>query len=126
MILLDSSIIIDHFRKTNKTKTPFFKLASENNILAISTITEFEISVGNTSLHRYYWENLLEDLHILPFDSSCCNVAIEIHQGLKKSNKLIGLADLIIGSTAIVNNISLATLNVKHFRRIEGIKLLSI
>ncbi|WP_418884486.1 type II toxin-antitoxin system VapC family toxin [Cognataquiflexum rubidum] len=48
-------------------------------------------------------------------------MAIEVYASLKKQNKLIDLADLLIGATAKNHRIPLATLNKKHFQRIEGL-----
>jgi predicted nucleic acid-binding protein len=50
--------------------------------------------------------------------------AIEIYQELLSKNKIIDLADILIGATAITHEIPLATLNVKHFERIEQLKIL--
>ncbi len=46
MILLDSSILIDFFRKKRKDKSAFFKLSERYNNLAISAITHFEVLAG--------------------------------------------------------------------------------
>ena len=35
----------------------------------------------------------------------------------------IGAHDLMIGATAITNNFSIATFNLRHFNKIEGLKL---
>jgi tRNA(fMet)-specific endonuclease VapC len=43
---------------------------------------------------------------------------------LLKANKMIDLADILIGATAVTYNIPIATLNFKHFDRIEGLKII--
>lgn len=124
MILLDSSVLIDLFRKKDKSKSYFFELLSEENDFAISTITQYEIGIGNKSSSSEFWNDLYGKLIILPFDQNCSDVAIEVYASLKKQNKLIDLADLLIGATAKNHRIPLATLNKKHFQRIEGLMLL--
>jgi predicted nucleic acid-binding protein len=47
MILLDSSILIDLFRKKNKEKTLFYNLSKTEEIFCISSITSYEIGIGN-------------------------------------------------------------------------------
>ena len=47
MILLDSSILIDLFRKKDKEKTQFYLLSQSYSDLCISSITYYEIGVGN-------------------------------------------------------------------------------
>ena len=124
MILLDSSILIDLFRKRNKLNTFFFQLLAENDDFAISSITHYEIGVGNKKSHWSYWEDLYSTLIILPFDRSCSETASEIFLDLRKRNKVIDFADLLIGSTALAHSIPLATLNKKHFERISDLKLI--
>ena len=51
-------------------------------------------------------------------------IATEIIQTLTRKNKIIGLKDILIASTAIASNLRLATLNIKDFKRIEHLKLL--
>jgi predicted nucleic acid-binding protein len=64
------------------------------------------------------------ELSILPFDSKANKIAVGIYQELKAKNKLIEIPDILIAATALVNNIPLATINKKHFNRINGLHLL--
>ncbi len=53
---------------------------------------------------------------------------LSYHQVLKnclsRANKMIDLADILIGATAMTHNIPIATLNVKHFDRIKGLEII--
>ncbi|MCF0074640.1 type II toxin-antitoxin system VapC family toxin [Dyadobacter sp. CY261] len=51
-------------------------------------------------------------------------VAVAIGIVLKKRGKLIGMADVFIAATAVHHGLPLATLNIKHFERIETLELL--
>jgi len=117
-VLVDTSILIDHLRKKNKSNTVFFKLSTRYSCI-ISVVTEFEFLVGTTSANREYTEILLEQLPILPFDSVCVQSAVDIYRDLKSKNQLISLPDIFIAATAIANDLPLQTLNRKHFDRIE-------
>jgi tRNA(fMet)-specific endonuclease VapC len=123
MILLDSSVLIELFRKKDKDKTLFYSLARTYKILSISTITYYEIGIGNSKSHTDYWKKLCDNLLILPFDKECSDNAIKIYLDLLKANKMIDLADILIGSTALTHNIPIATLNEKHFNRIMGLEI---
>ena len=123
MILLDSSILIELFRKKDKKKTRFYALSETYNELFISSITYYEIGIGNRESHKDYWEALCEDLNVIPFDKACADTAIAIYQELLKTNKMIDLADILIGATALTHTLPIATLNVKHFDRIKGLQL---
>jgi len=124
MILLDSSVLIDLFRKKDKQKSFFFNLLNREENFAISSITHYEIGIGNKKSNSGYWNDFYGNLTVIPFDESCSETAIEIYLDLKKRNKLIDLADLLIGATSVTHGLTLATLNKKHFERIVSIELI--
>jgi predicted nucleic acid-binding protein len=123
IICLDTSVFIDYFRKQKKEKTFLVELA-DNYDFAISVITKLEISVGISSGQSEFWDTLFEKLTILPLYESEVEIASSIIQTLRKANKIIGLQDILIASTAISNNLRLATLNLKDFERIENLKII--
>jgi predicted nucleic acid-binding protein len=47
MILLDSTVCIEYFRKKDKSKTFFYELGADYSSFAISTVTKFEIFIGS-------------------------------------------------------------------------------
>ena len=123
MILLDSSVLIELFRKQNKKKTLFYRLAENETDFSISSVTHYEFGIGDKSSEDKYWNELYDRLVVIPFDKSCSQTAIDIYLALKKQNKLIDLADLLIGATAVTYSYKMATLNRKHFERIPDIQL---
>ena len=125
MILLDSSILIELFRKKDKKNTIFYELSQSEDDLCISSITYYEIGIGNRKSHFEYWEKLTERLTVIPFDKACSKTAVDIYLDLLKKNKMIDFADLLIGATALTHNIPLVTLNIKHFERIKKLNILN-
>lgn len=124
MILLDSSILIELFRKQIKEKTVFYKLAQTESDFCISSVTHYEIGLGNKKSHYQFWNKLHNSLSVIPFDKACSATAIEIYLELKNKNKIIDIADIWIAATAKTHNIKIATLNHKHFSRISGLKII--
>ncbi|MBO9618779.1 MAG: type II toxin-antitoxin system VapC family toxin [Niabella sp.] len=61
---------------------------------------------------------------MLPFDKFVAKVAVDINKELKRKRKLIDIADLFIAATALANNLPLATLNKKHFDRIDNLDII--
>jgi len=61
----------------------------------------------------------LERIKVIPFDEKAVTTAVDINANLKRMRKQIDLADLFIAATAVTQNMQLATLNRKHFDRIE-------
>lgn len=124
MILLDSSILIELFRRKDKENTEFYRISSTHKDLFISSITYYEIGIGNRKSHMAYWEELCNNLIVLPFDSICADKAISIYLNLLRANQMIDLADILIGATALTHSMPIVTLNDKHFARIEGLEIL--
>lgn len=84
-------------------------------------MTEYEIYTGTTSGQIDFWNNFLQKTEILSFDKNVARVAVEINKELKRKRKLIDIADLFIAATAVSNNLPFATLNKKHFDRIDNL-----
>lgn len=125
LICLDTTVLIDFFRKTKKENSFFYSLTKKYDSFAVSVITEFEIFNGSNEKQQSFWENFFKQLTILPFDQTANQEAILIFKDLRKRNKMIDMPDLFIGATAKARQMKLATLNVKHFERIEGLELIT-
>ncbi len=125
-ILIDTSILIDFFRKREKFKSILVQLSTQYRF-CLSAITAFEVKIGiQTPAQQNDYEVLTQNIEILPVDDLCIDAAVEIFRSLKPQNALIELADLLIGATAISNSLSLATLNRKHFERIRDLLLITL
>jgi tRNA(fMet)-specific endonuclease VapC len=124
LILLDTSILIDFFRKKDKSKSKFYSLTTKYTLFAVSVITEYEIFTGASDSTLEYWNIFFDQVMVLPLERIATQNAVKIFKQLKHENKLIEIPDILIGSTAIVNKIKLATLNRKHFERIEGLDII--
>jgi len=121
IVLIDTSILIEYFRKSDKTNSKLILLLRGGYKFHISSITEYEIYAGANLNQQSFWEELLEKTEVLPFDKQIAKVAVEINSELKRKRKQIAIADLFIAATAVGNNLPFATLNVKHFERIDNL-----
>ncbi len=123
IVLVDTSILIDLFRKTDKENSKLIALVRQGYIFSISAITEYEIYSGATDIQLNFWDELLQKTQVLIFDQAAVKKAVEINSRLKINRKQIGIADLFIAATAMANSLPFATLNRKHFERIEGLQI---
>lgn len=124
IVLADTSILIDFFRKTDKSNSHLIALVRQDYAFCISAITEYEIYTGATDSQYHYWQEFLRKTQVLAFDNDIVKVAVEVNKALKRKRKQIDIADLFIAATAIEKNMPLATLNKKHFERIENLHIL--
>jgi predicted nucleic acid-binding protein len=123
IILVDTSILIDYYRKTEKANSAWIALVRQGYKFAISAVTKYEIYSGATKNQLVFWDNILQAIEVIPFDEVSAQTAVDINNALKTKRKQIDIADLFIAATAIPYNLSLATLNKKHFERIETLTL---
>lgn len=125
-ILLDTSVLIDFFRKRDKSKSVLFQLTDKCHF-SISVITAFKVKIGiQTQTQQNDYDILIKNIEILSVDHACIAEAVTLYKALKQKNALIELADLLIGATALSNSLPLATLNRKHFERISNLTLMTL
>lgn len=124
IVLVDTSILIDYYRKTDKDNSLWVNLVRLGYSFAISTVTKYEIYAGATSNQLAFWNTVLQAITVMPLDEVSVDMAVVINSALKKKRKQIDLADLFIAATAAAHNLPLVTLNRKHFDRIDGLQLI--
>ncbi|MFZ2658011.1 MAG: type II toxin-antitoxin system VapC family toxin [Victivallales bacterium] len=126
-ILIDTSVIIDYLRRKNKEKSLFFTLVSDNQKLFISSVSVFELLAGADNQQKTGdVETILSFLEIIDFNCVIARKSSIYYQSLKKRNCQLEFRNLFIASTAIVYDLHVATLNVRHFSRIPEIKIISV
>jgi predicted nucleic acid-binding protein len=123
IILLDTNVLIDYFRKSTKQKTILHTLVKDNRKLAISVITHFEILRGINEQQEQFWWELLKDIEVISYFPAVNYTALQIQRQLKAKRKSISIQDLLIAATAVHFQFPLATLNLKHFENIEELKI---
>ena len=124
IVLVDTSVLIDLFRKTDKANSALVSLVRQGYNYHISAVTESEIYTGATLGQVDFWDNFLQKTEVLPFDRSVAKIAVDLNKALKRKRKLIDTADLFIAATALANNLPFATLNKKHFDRIDELNII--
>lgn len=123
IILVDTSIFIDFYRKKHKEKTIWYSLLQQGFGFSVSAVTKYELYAGATTEQMDYWNRVFDEILILPFDSYVADKAVEINNHLKTKRKQIDMADLFIAATALAHGLSVSTLNRSHFERIDGLQL---
>jgi len=68
----------------------------------------------------------LDNFKILQFDKNSSEIFAKLKAKLKKQGNIIADMDLMITSIAISNKAILFTNNLKHFNRIEKLKILEL
>jgi predicted nucleic acid-binding protein len=71
-------------------------------------------------------QRILPAVTVMPFDTDTAKIFGRIRADLEEAGTIIPDADIQIASTAIGHNLELVTGNLRHFRRIPGLKINSI
>ncbi len=126
-ILVDTDILIKHYRAVDKKSTRLFALAGRYQF-AVSAITVFELTKGDSKPpERLFWQSFFAQVQILPFDKEAAELAAQDLLQLRKEGRELGnrFNDLFIAATAKRHNLRLATDNVKDFGRIPALSIVN-
>ena len=120
LMLLDTNIIIDALRKYSSAVEYINSLQGE---VSISIVSAVELIQGCKNLkEQAAMEDLLADLNVIHIDEKISRFAylLIIENRLKEG---IELDDAIIAATAIVCGYTFVSRDIKHFKKIPGLKL---
>ncbi|MCF8297358.1 MAG: type II toxin-antitoxin system VapC family toxin [Saprospiraceae bacterium] len=123
--LLDTNICIHFFKGKFDLIDKLTEIGIEN--CAISEITLAELIYGaenstNPKKNHDIIEKFIYQTTILPIFSSILQYGKQKAK-LRKKGMMISDFDLLIGCTAIENNLIMVTENVREFERMHGIKI---
>jgi len=123
-MVIDTTLFIEHLRAKDKTQTTLFQLPS-TELRYVSTVTVYELFAGATDASKVASaRHELQGLLILPFTTEVAEKSGEIFQDLRSRGLMIELTDIFIAATALVNNLPIKTLNIRHFSRVQGLTLI--
>ena len=126
-ICLDTDFLVN-FLRDKEEEVEFIKKNELDKDLATTYVNVFELYYGAYKSSQI--QNnlkaislLLNRINILNFSDDSVKKAGEALAKLEKECKSIEFRDLFIGTIALVNGYGVKTNNVKHFNRIEGLKI---
>jgi tRNA(fMet)-specific endonuclease VapC len=121
--LLDTNICAYFFNGQFNLKEKIRQVGFENCVVSEITIAELKYGVAKSTQKEKnlsILEAFQTKIEILPIFPSLDIYATEKAR-LKTKGKMLDDFDLLIGSTAIFNRLTLVTRNVSDFDRLEGI-----
>ncbi|KAF0235823.1 MAG: putative nucleic acid-binding protein contains PIN [Prolixibacteraceae bacterium] len=123
--LIDTNICIYFLKGMFELVEKFDEIGIDN--LYISEITVAELKFGAAKSdhpikNKIVIEELISKFNQIPIYKSL-DIFAEEKARLQKKGNIVDDFDLLIGATAVVNNMILVTNNEKHFKRLKGIQL---
>ncbi len=123
LILADTDVLIDYLADAEPIASKM-ALFSDSGRLKTSAITCFELLSGATDGKRgNAVRKLVDTLEIVPLDRKAAQTAALVRRRLEAGGQTIGMADSLIAGIALANDLILFTRNLKHFRRVEDLRL---
>lgn len=123
--LLDTNICAYFLNGKFNLEAKIEKVGFENCVVSEITIAELKYGVEKSThkeKNRKTLETFQSKFNVVPIFPSLDIYAKEKAR-LKTKGKILDEFDLLIGSTAIFNNLTLVTKNVSDFNRLENIEI---
>jgi len=121
MFLLDSDTVIFAL-KGHPAVRANLKIHLEAPI-KVSVVTFMELYYGAYKSQKVTSNLAKESLEIIPLGPELAGVFGRLKAQLESSGARLDDFDLAIAASALAYDLTLVTNNVKHFRRVEGLKL---
>ena len=123
--LLDTNICIYFIKGKFNLKEKIIGIGMRNCYISEITVAELKFGAENSEQrekNKKTIEKFINSLQIIPI-ISCLDIYAMEKTKLRKSGKIVDDFDLLIGSSAIANDMILVTANEKHFERLCRIKI---
>lgn len=124
--LLDTNICVYWLKGDEHIEQKILSIGLDNVALSFVNVSELYYGAyksqrvdANLTLIR----QLTDQLNVVESDEAISELFGEMKATLEKAGTIIDDADLFIAACAKVHGLTLVTNNVKHFRRIKGLRL---
>tara|TARA_Y100000310_G_scaffold172609_2_gene172731 strand:- start:4476 stop:4847 length:372 start_codon:yes stop_codon:yes gene_type:complete len=119
-ICLDTDVCVELIKNTEKGMY-FFEKFMEDDI-CVSAITAYELNQREKNLEPV--KRFLVKVEILNFNLKSAQEAADIYKNLKSMGKIVDFRDIFIAGICMTHKCSLLTMNKKHFKHIQGLKII--
>jgi len=123
--LLDTNICIYFLKGKYQLNDKFDEVGFDNLYISEITVAELKYGAENSNYpekNRKVIQELSSQFKQIPIFNSL-NIYAKEKARLRKEGKIIDDFDLLIGATAIANDMTLVTNNEKHFDKLKKIKI---
>ena len=130
-VCLDTDVLIDYMRKPSDAVKRIMKGALDRKVSVCTTsVNTFEIWLGAHLAPKPMelieeTKDFLDQLEVVNFDYETSVEAGRVMASLRKSGQVIEIRDLFVGCVCKVSDMPLITRNLKHYKRIHGLKVLT-
>ena len=128
MVLLDTDILIPYLRNDPIIKKKISEQLNKNILLSTTSINVAELYFGaylseKTKENLSSVKKLISKLDIISFNQLHGRIYGEIRAKLQKQGELINELDIFIAAICLEKDITLITRNIKHFEKVNELKI---
>ena len=121
--LLDTDVLIAYLLGYTETVTLLKELTEKGANLLVSAVTVVEIEAGIRDKEKEKTYKLLDVFEVCLLDRSTAQLAGSFLRKYRGKGISLSLADVIIGATAVIQDLILVTYNSRHYP-MAGIQIL--
>lgn len=127
--MVDTNILSEVVRKKPDAKVLARLRGTPAESVYTSAVCVMELRYGSSRhpRHRDLWARIERDViarvQVIPIGVREAERAGIVLAALSSAGVPIGIEDTLIGSSALVHDMTLVTRNVRHFNRIEGLRV---
>jgi len=123
----DSNIVVYMLKDNDDVIMRYRQEADHGNSFVIPPVVYYEVQrwllAKKLSKKRVFFERLCKNTEQVEFYHPVWQKAVQIYVSLCQQGKLIEDADIFIAAFCLVNDYTLVTNNIRHFERIDGLRL---
>ncbi len=126
---MDTDWAIDYLHKADRTVRRLEELFTDGVGMSVISLAELYDGLAgskNPDTGAEALQLFLEAVELVPLDDAACRVFGAESARLRQEGSHIGDMDILIGATAISNNLTLLTNNTRHFERMQGLSIVSV
>ncbi len=123
---LDTNVRAALLRRDRKVIDELEVCVKQGHDVTLNALSYFETQRGlrsEATRKKLLFEALLQEAVVLELGRIALDVSAPIYQDLRRQRTLLEDADILIAGIAIANNAVLVTRNLKHFERIDSLRL---
>ena len=127
--LVDTDWAIECMLERQRVRRRLEALFAEGVGISVVSVGELYDGVLGANDVRKAQDDLsafLEIVRIVPLDEAACVIFARERRRLRESGLRLEDLDLLIGATAIHNDLTLLTNNRRHFGRMRGLRMISV
>ncbi len=126
--LLDTNVLSELLRKrpAPAVLARLKRAPREELMTSVVCLTELRFGTARVPSGEELWKRIASEVlprvRALPFGEREAILAGDVLADLESRGESIGVEDVLIGTTAMVNGLTVVTRNLRHFARIKGLR----